>query len=481
MRVLLSACLLIPVLLLDPAPSSAETENQPNVLFIAIDDLNDWVGFLDGHPQVRTPHLDRLARRGVVFANAHCQAPICNPSRVSLMTGTRPSTTGIYLLAPTRFRKACPLLKDARTTPTIPEHFAANGYRTLGAGKIYHGNSSRDTFQEYGPRAVSGPFPAQKLHCTTSVKLWDWGRFPESDEQQGDYAIATWAESQLQRDFQKPFFLAAGFFRPHVPMYAPEKWWDLYGREEDVLLPKTLTSDQDDVAEFARKLTWSGLAPRHHWFVEHDQWQRAVHAYLACVSFVDAQVGRVLDALDSSPYASNTVIVLWSDHGWALGEKQRWAKRALWERETHVPMIVAGPGIEEARRCEQPAGLIDLYPTLCDLCGLEQPQQLEGQSLMPQLEDVRTGRRPVVITFFENNHAVRSRRWRYIRYSNGAEELYDHESDPHEWHNLAGDPARQSVIDEHAKYLPEVNAAPVEGSAGLGVRPQHRALFGGVR
>jgi len=158
---------------------------KPNVLFIAIDDLNDWVGFLDGHPQTQTPNMDRLAKRGVVFTNAHCQAPICNPSRVSLLTGTLPSTTGIYLLGPTDFRKACPLLKNAEETPTLPEHFAANGYRTIGGGKIYHGATSRETFQEYCPRGGNGAFPKRKLSYPTGVKLWDWGRFPENDGQQG--------------------------------------------------------------------------------------------------------------------------------------------------------------------------------------------------------------------------------------------------------------------------------------------------------
>ena len=459
----------------------ADASSKPNVLFIAIDDLNDWVGFLDGHAQAKTPNMDRLASRGVVFSNAHCQAPICNPSRVSLLTGTLPSTNGIYLLSPTDFRKACPLLKDANETPTLPEHFAANGYRTIGGGKIYHGSTSRETFQEYGPRGGNGAFPEDKISYPGGVKLWDWGKFPARDEEQGDFEVATWAVEQLTETQPKPFFLAVGFFLPHVPLYASGKWWDVIGKPDEILLPKILASDNDDIVDFARKLTWSGLAPRHDWMIEHDQWKPAVHAYLACVSFVDHQVGRVLDALDASPHAKNTIIVLWSDHGWALGEKQRWAKRGLWERETRVPLIIAGPHIEGDRICRQPAGLIDLYPTLADLCGLPKPGHLEGRSLMPQLEDVSAERPPVITTFFENNHAIRSARWRYIRYSTGDEELYDHDSDPHEWHNLAGKPEYAAIISELSQHLPAVNVKTASGSSGLGNRSEDTGLFGNVK
>ncbi|NQV26954.1 MAG: sulfatase [Rhodopirellula sp.] len=454
---------------------------RPNVLFIAIDDLNDWVGFLDGHPQAKTPNMDRLAAKGIVFSNAHCQAPICNPSRVSLLTGTMPSTTGIYLLGPTDFRKACPLLKDAKATPTLPEHFAANGYHTIGGGKIYHASTSRDTFQEYGPRGGNGAFPKQKLSYPDGVKLWDWGKFPARDEDQGDHGVATWAVEELAEPRAEPFFMAVGFFRPHVPLYASKKWWNIVGANDDIRLPRVLSSDNDDIGDFARKLTWSGLAPRHDWMIEHNQWKPAVHAYLACVSFVDHQVGRVLDALDASPHADNTIVVLWSDHGWALGEKQRWAKRGLWEAETRVPLIITGPNIKSGRRCEQPAGLIDIYPTLADLCGLSKPSHLEGRSLMPQLQDVNTERPPVITTFFENNHAVRSRRWRYIRYSTGDEELYDHNSDPHEWHNLAGRPEHRHVIKELSQHLPTINVKTAPGSSGLGNRDEDRELFGDVK
>jgi len=465
----------------DDGRPAAATTPRANVLLIAVDDLNDWVGCLGGHPQAKTPHIDRLAGEGVLFANAHCQAPICNPSRVSMLTGTRPTTNGIYLLGPTDFRRACPLLADPKATPTLPEHFAAHGYRTLGAGKIYHGGGSRDTFQQYGPAGGAGPFPRRKLAYPQGGKLWDWGRFPARDEQQSDHAVADWAIERLKADEPFPFFLAVGFVRPHVPLFAPEKWWRLHGETERIALPATRPDDGDDIADFARKLTWSGQAPRHQWMVENDQWQTAVHAYLACVSYVDHEIGRVLDALRSGPHADRTIVVLWSDHGWTLGEKERWAKRALWECETRVPLVIAGPGIEPGRVCRQPAGLIDLYPTLNDLCGLPQPEHLEGRSLAAQLSDVAAERPPVLTSFFRGNHAVRSLDWRYIRYADGSEELYDHRHDPHEWNNLAGDVRYRPIIQQHAQHLPQHEAAPAEGSSGLGARAMDLHLFPGAR
>ena len=445
----------------------ATAAEKPNVLMIAVDDLNDWIGCLGGHPQAQTPHIDRLARRGLLFSNAHCQAPICNPSRVSLMTGRRPSTTGIYLLSPTKFRQS-PALRECLT---LPEYFAEHGYATFGCGKIYHNSTSTDTFQTYGPRGNFGPRPKEKMNYPTGSPLWDWGEFPESDDEMPDAHVAEWAVEQLRRDHPKPFFLAAGFFRPHVPLYAPKKWWDLQPPEDQIELPRVLADDRDDIPQYGKDLTAGLPAPRHAWFVEHGQWRRAVRAYLACVSFVDFQIGRVLDALDASPYADNTIVVLWGDHGWALGEKQRWAKRALWQRETGVPLIFAGPTVAAGVTTHKPAGLIDIYPTLVELCGLPPYEPLEGASLVPLLRnpDVPWDR-PTICTFWKDNHAVISERWRFIQYADGSQELYETQRDPHEWHNLAGDPQYRAVILEHAAYLPKINAEPLPESRGFGSR-----------
>lgn len=443
----------------------AAAADRPNVLMIAVDDLNDWVGCLGGHPQAKTPNIDRLAAHGLLFGNAHCQAPICNPSRVSLMTGRLPSTTGIYLLSPTQFRQS-PALKDCLT---LPEYFAKHGYMTFGCGKIYHNCTSTETFQEYGPRGGFGPLPERKINYPTGHRLWDWGEFPESDHQTPDAKVAAWAVGQIQRSHDKPFFLAAGFFRPHVPLYAPKKWWDLYPPEEEIELPKVLATDRDDIPQYGKDLTAGFPAPRHSWFVENRQWRRAVRGYLACVSFVDYQIGRVLNALDRSPYADNTIVVLWGDHGWALGEKQRWAKRALWQRETGVPLIIAAPGLAKSVKTHKPAGLIDIYPTLVELCRLPKNSQLEGVSLVPLLKDPGTPwEGPTICTFWKDNHAVISEQWRYIRYADGSEELYRIQEDPREWKNLADDPQYREVIRWFTPHLPAINAEALPGSRGLG-------------
>lgn len=291
---------------------------KPNVLFIAVDDLNDWVGCYGGHPQVKTSNIDGLAQRGVMFENAHCQAPICTPSRSSLLSGKLPSTTGLYFLEPF-YHQA----ETLRETVSLPQYFRSHGYYSIGVGKIFHQGDSPGAFDEYGGTFGSyGPNPKQKISYPIGHPNWDWGIYPEADSLMPDYKIANWAVQQLGRKYDKPFFLAVGFYRPHVPLYAPKKWFDLYPLES-LKLPQVRQDDLDDISKYALDLTYSALAPRHTWMLEHDQWKHAVQSYLACVSFVDHYIGTVLDALYASDAAENTIIVLWSDHGWHLGEKLR--------------------------------------------------------------------------------------------------------------------------------------------------------------
>ncbi len=436
----------------------------PNVLFIAIDDLNDWVGCLDGHPQVKTPHIDALAERGVNFTNAHCQAPICNPSRVSLALGLLPSTTGMYFLAP-NFR----IPEKTRDAETLFQYFRRHDYYLTTCGKIFHGKADPASFDHIEPsRGWRRGKEKLRYKVPGSNPLWDWGQVDIPDEEQRDYHTAAWAAEQLKTlpKGEKPFFLAVGFHLPHVPIYASKKWFDLYPLDE-VELPPVLDSDHDDIPEIARQLTINPTAPRHEWMVEHDEWRHAVRAYLAANSFVDSLVGMVINALDASGAADNTVIVLWSDHGFHLGEKQKWAKRSNWEESARVPLILAGPGIAAGQPCAKPVGLIDLYPTLADLCGLPEKPGLEGVSLRPLLENPDAEwDRPTITTFGPNNHSIRSEHWRYSIYADGSEELYDHRVDPNEWKNLAGDPELADIIAEHRKWLPKVNADPLPGSAG---------------
>lgn len=438
--------------------------SSPNVLFIAIDDLNDWVGALGGHPQALTPNIDRLASRGVSFVNAHCQAPLCNSSRTSLMTGLRPSTTGVHGLGPW-FRKVEPFADVV----TLPQALSKAGYTTLMGGKIYHGGYGRQADLEWdvvGPGASGRPFPEEKLVDTPSQnRLVDWGEFDHKDQEKGDWIVADWAVEQLnqlgkqQRD---PFFLATGFFLPHVPCYATSKWFDLY---PSVSLPEIQRLDRDDTPRFSWYLHWQLPEPRLRFLEENDEWSNLVRSYLACVSFVDSQVGRVLDALELNGLSEDTMVVLWSDHGFHLGEKLITGKNTLWSESTRVPLVFAGPGVAAGESADCAAELLDIYPTLLDMLDLEPTQGLEGISLAPQLRDPSVTRvRPAITTHNQGNHGVVSKRWRYIVYADGSEELYDRWNDPNEWENLIGKPEHSSVVDWHRAQLPKVDVPAAPGS-----------------
>ncbi len=452
------------VVLLAVASSRTSAAEKPNILFIAIDDQNDWFGCLDGHPQAQTPNIDRLADQGTLFTNAHCQSPLCNPCRTSLMTGLRPSTTGIYGLAPW-FRD----VEQFKDLVTLPQYLEKNGYRTYSTGKIYHGGYGRrktdKEFQILGPPAGVGVWPDKKLVDTPAKhKLVDWGVFPHKDEDKGDWKVASWAVEQLDSKLPEPFFLSAGFFLPHVPCYATQKWFDLYP-EETLQLPPVKFDDRDDTPRFSWYMHWKLPEPRLKFLQEANEWKNLVRSYLACTSFVDSQVGRITEALERSDHADNTVIVLWSDHGWHLGEKLITGKNTLWDRSARVPLIFAGPGVAVGARCNRPAELLDIYPTLVELCGLPPKDGLEGHSLVPQLKDADAPRPwPAITTHNHDNHGVRTENWRFIQYADGSEELYDMRKDPNEWTNLASDPAYGEVLERHRRLVPPKSAKPAPGS-----------------
>ena len=447
--------------------AEADLAKRPNVLFIAIDDQNDWMGCLGGHPQVQTPHFDGLAQRGTLFTNAHIQSPLCNPSRSSLLTGLRPSTTGIYGLAPG--------IRDVERTKdhvTLPQTFTRAGYFTYTCGKIYHDGSIKPKdraaeFNEWGPAPGQGrpPEPIAKLPEPRHPAM-DWGVFPERDEDAGDYKIASAAIEALQKAPQdKPFFIGCGFRLPHVPCYAPQKYFDLYP-DATLQMPPVLENDRDDTPRFSWYLHWRLPEPRLHTLREYGEWRPLVRAYLASTSFMDAQLGRVLDALQASGRADNTIVVVWGDHGWHLGEKLISGKNSLWDRSTRVPLVFAGPGIARDAKCGRPAELLDIFPTLLELARFPARNDLEGHSLVPQLQDANAPRPwPAITTHNHDNHGIRTERWRYIRYADGSEELYDMQADPNEWKNLAGDAQFADVKRDLAKWLPKVSAKPAPGSA----------------
>lgn len=432
------------------------------MLFVAIDDLNDWIGALGGYSGVKTPHLDRLAQRGVLFTRAYCSAPACNPSRASLMCGLRPATTGVYHNdQPWR-----PVLSKA---VTLPQHFMAHGYHVIGGGKIYH-DSYNDlaSWHKYFTRP-GFPEPAKTPANGLDRGHFDWGPVDADDDAMGDGVTVDWAIQYLHEKHDKPFFLAVGLTRPHLPWYVPKKYFDQYPLSE-IKLPRVLPDDLDDVPPAGRKM--ANPQGDHKAVVEAKQWEEAVQAYLASITYADATVGRLFTALRKSDYADNTIVVAWGDHGWHLGEKQHWRKFALWEEATRVPLMMVVPGLARPEgKCERTVTLLDIYPTLIELCRLPPKRELEGLSLVPLLKDPSAAwDRPAVTTHGRNNHAVRSERFRYIRYQDGSEELYDHHSDPLEWTNLAEKAEFAAIKHKLAGFLPEVNVedAPREKGSGAG-------------
>jgi len=436
-----------------------EKEARPNVLMICVDDLNDWIGCMGNIPSAKTPHIDRLASRGVLFTNAHCQAPLSGPSRASLMTGLRPSTTGIYgQINDADIRMA------SRTTHDIlflPEYFEKYGYHTLGVGKIFHEHAPAGVFRESGGRVKGfGPHPpsGKRFHWNRPGTQTDWGAFPATDEEMPDYQSAQWAVKQLNRQFDQPFFLAVGFIRPHVPWYVPQKWFDLYPIET-IALPPCKVDDKNDIPDIALEMDRWDMMPTTEWAINSGQWKYMVQAYLACVSFVDHCIGEVLEALDNSGYGDNTVVVLFSDNGYRMGQKGVFAKHCLWQEATRVPLIVSCPGMKSRLACNEPVELLDIYPTLADLCALPANPKNEGKSLKPFLMDDRQkASNSAVTTWGRNNHAVVSGHYRYIRYEDLSEELYDHRVDRYEWNNIAGMPKNNSIKKKLGKNIPAQDA-----------------------
>jgi len=449
-------CAILSLLCLVSWSGNAEDiPTRPNVLFIAVDDMNDWVGVLGGHPQAKTPNIDRLAKRGMLFTHAYAAAPLCNPSRIALITSQRPSTTGVYGNLH-RFRKFIP---DA---VTLPQYLKANGYHVLGGGKVFdimNQKSDPISWDEYFPIPENDvKAPRDPL---ASKKPFAWEPIKAEDDQMSDMKIANWAVHHLEEKNDKPLFLAVGFFKPHIPLIVPQKYFDMHPLDK-IILPQVNEHDVDDLPPTGQ--LWAAHSPgqkgnAHQMIVTNGLWKSAVQAYLAACSFSDACVGRVLDAFDKSSYATNTVVVLWSDHGWHLGEKLHWQKHALWEEATHAPLMFVAPGVTKpGQRCERVISFLDIYPTMTDLCGLQTPKGLEGVSFMSLLKNPQAEwNQPAISTYGPNNHAIRTEQWRYIRYDTGDEELYDETKDKKEWVNLAAKPEFTSIKKQLAAQLPKVN------------------------
>ncbi len=431
---------------------------QPNVLFLAVDDMNDWIGSLGATPRAITPNLDKLAARGVNFSNAHTPGVYCAPARAAIFSGQYASTTGCY--------RSSDYFTDHPEIEGLPLSFSKAGYTTLGVGKLYHhmpGSIDVRGWDEFYLRKPSqrtegwsldnwteempfpNPFPASVFNKGKEIKgglFLEWAGLPnDKEEEMADTIRVNWAADQLGKKHDKPFFLACGIYAPHFPNYCPQKYFNLYDRDK-IELPPIKVDDLEDLPERMKRAK-TARSKIHKELEAKGAVKDAIHGYLACMSYADAMMGRVLDALEKSPYADNTIVVLWSDHGYHHGEKYDWGKHTLWERTSNVPFIWAGPGVKKGAVTDVTASLIDMYPTFVEMCGLPRPhQKLEGTSLASTLEKPAVAKdRDVYLPYMApGEYAIINKDWRYITYGDDGEELYDLKSDPNEWNNLAENP-----------------------------------------
>lgn len=513
-------------LLFNCSTSRMEPDSPPNILLVICDDLNDSVQGMGGHPQALTPNMDRFAKSAVRFSNAHSNSPLCGPSRASLWTGLYPHTTGYYGRDQNdNHWRNNPVMKN---TVTLFEHFERSGYRLYGTGKIFHNNQATkqlfdrpDRSNGFGQPMSYGPYPwdgksdwpwllrhpsmpqpwgvnvFETFAPLSDVPVvepdpakgtpgfsgwWDkGGPFHYSDredrDQMPDELSAEWAISQLEEHGSGPFFMTVGFVRPHSPWIVPEEYFDLFPLDE-VELPPYLEDDLLDVPNIFLETKYSEsngqgdkMTRLRDAYEGEEGWKRWIQGYLASVAFVDAQFGRVLTALEKSSHRENTIVILTSDHGYHMGEKDWLFKLTTWEESTRVPLVLRPARSKTAASAiDHPVSLVDLYPTLIDLCGLSPDPNsggntlpLDGHSLRSFLgiSETQAWRGPEVALSCiygeypvgrdeagkveEQHFTVRSRDWRYVLCNNGEEELYDHRSDPHEWQNLAKEDAYKST------------------------------------
>jgi arylsulfatase A-like enzyme len=445
-----------------------------NILCIVADDLNAWIGALGRNPDVKTPNIDALAARGALFTHAYCPAPYCNASRVATFTGRLPSTTGVYANEDYWDQPDRP--------PTIIERLRGAGYYTFGAGKVFHGafryalanrtgrnqatwhdkENRLEVWDEFvvnradrlpGGRPLNGLFGRDELEATSHFNLFDWGPVPDAAEAaMPDALVASSVAGFLAEPTREPFFCAAGLYKPHLPWYVPQRYFDAYqpGR---LSLPLVKDDDLDDVPPIARR--WALAQPNHHLVTGKGQWRPAVHAYLAAISYCDTRIGEILAALEASPARDRTAVVLFGDNGFHLGEKLHWRKFALWEEATRVPLVLVLPGSAGPTRIHEPVSLLDVFPSLLAVAGLDADPGAEGDSLLPAIGQPAEARgTPALMTWGKGNHSVRSAGWRYTRYADDTEELYDHTVDSYEWTNLATNPMFATVRQDLARWVP---------------------------
>ncbi|MCG8580071.1 MAG: sulfatase [Bacteroidales bacterium] len=464
-------------------------QSKPNVLFISVDDLNDWIGVVgeQGNSKVKTPNLDRLAAMGVYFKNAHANVPVCEPSRLGVMTGLDATSTGCYSNSSGVNNKE--LWNQVTALPAL---LRQNGYFTMGCGKLE--GYLCNPLEEFGPNEKLWDERLKRNFTVTNDLLKDGGGyhgidfypFPKGGSpikkhnpaykghslcagpidrndlplgKMPDELTADWAIERLERNYNQPFMLGVGFVRPHVPYTAPQKYFDMYPLN-DIAVPEVTVDEMDDIPAYGKAMAYGAFEPGNERIVRElgpEYRKKLVQGYMASVTFLDDQVGRLIDALELSKHANNTIIVLWSDHGQHLGEKRSWRKNTLWQESTNSPMIWVVPGMtKKGQVCHQPASLLDIYPTLNQLCQLNAKHDFDGLSLAPQLKDATTRRTvPAITSYSYGSHSARGERWHYIRYYDGSEELYDGQNDYNESINLASDPQFSNILKEYRTYIPE--------------------------
>jgi arylsulfatase A-like enzyme len=476
-------CILLLNLFFSGIPIFAQQKKQPNIILIAVDDLNDWVGAMGGNPQMLTPNMDKLAKTSVVFRNTSCAGPVCCPSRSALLSGFMPSKTGAYGNGNNMLNS-----KLVQENATLPEYFSKNGYITISKGKIFHKHLTENgvdhgqwAFDEWELEDGSSEIIKEKLYSRNEGIIngealpdakfkvgggteFAWAPTKVGKEETKDYKTATWFADKLKQNYDKPFFMAVGIAKPHLPWFVPQEYFDRYNIDT-IKIPEYRLNDLDDILTKNNE-KYAGPSQDFLW-VQQDSilFKKAIQAYMASASYADDCVGVVLDALKKSKYADNTIVVLFGDHGWHLGEKLRFRKAELWKESTQTTFIVHVPGMTNQQLCFQNVNLIDIYPTLIDLCKLPKKVNIDGESLSPLLANPKLPWHPAVTTDGKGSHSIISEEWHYIyRQRKGiVEELYNIKNDPLEWNNLANSVSKDiiQVKEKLHALIPRDDADPL--------------------
>lgn len=462
------------------ALSSFSQKQRPNIIMIAVDDLNDWIGPFGGNPQVITPNMDKLAKSSMVFRNASCAGPVSGPSRSALLSGFMPEKTGVYGNDQNMLNS-----KMVQSHATLPEYFTKNGYLTISKGKIFHkhntangvdhGNWAFDVWEQERGQAKINPdkYFSRNSGIINGIKIenaqymkgggaeFAFGPTLNGKETMLDYTTAKWFEQKLQDNFNKPFFMSVGISKPHLPFHVPQEYFDKYSLDTLKIADYQL-DDLDDILDKDGNKAYKA-EPDFLWCKQYGVEKEAARAYMACITFADECIGLILDALAKSKYADNTIVILYGDHGWHLGEKLRYRKATLWREATQLPFIVHTPGMNKKQECFRNVNLIDLYPTLIDLCKLPK-KELDGKSFASLLKNPTKKWTPTITTSGQNEHSVMSEKWHYIYGRKGVEELYNIENDPMEWTNLIrkNTPEINSIIKKLKAFMPvnDINPLP---------------------